>query len=543
MRRATPGGRRGLILYHAFIPWSNAALGYSRLHEEPTAVDNGRHWFSMPHTPLLSRIHRMAGRVACEQGHLVSRRGFLSAAAAAAIPAVAQTSQRIVIVGAGLAGLTCAYRLAQRGIDADIYDANSRLGGRCWSLTQGFDDAQIVERGGELIDQGHTAIRQLCQQLRLPLDNLLAAEPNGTEPFYYFQGARYSYNDAVNDLKSIWKKLHSDLSAASYPTTYYQSTERGRQLDAMSIIDWLNETVPGGASSRLGQLLDVAYNIEYGEECSQQCSLNLLYLLGYAGPGQLRLFGPSNEKYHVRGGNDQIAARLAAPLSSRIRPGYALTAIRREVAGQYTLSFRRGGRKEEVTADRVVLALPFSILRTLDFGNAGFSARKSMAIREQGMGANAKLHLQFRTRHWNALGNNGDSYSSTGYQATWEVTRAQPGTSGVLVNYTGGDTARAAGKTQPKTVLARIEPVMPGLSAQWNGKWQLEDWPSNPLTRGSYSYWKVGQYRRFAGVEREIEGNCHFCGEHTSLDFQGYLNGAVETGERAAAEVVSALGK
>jgi monoamine oxidase len=92
-------------------------------------------------------------------------------------------------------------------------------------------------------------------------------------------------------------------------------------------------------------------------------------------------------------------------------------------------------------------------------------------------------------------------------------------------------------------VLSGIEPVLPGLAAQWNGKSQLEYWPGYPLTRGSYSFWKVGQYTAFAGVEGEMEGNCHFCGEHTSLDSQGYLNGAVETGERAADEVAKALGK
>jgi monoamine oxidase len=111
------------------------------------------------------------------------------------------------------------------------------------------------------------------------------------------------------------------------------------------------------------------------------------------------------------------------------------------------------------------------------------------------------------------------------------------------VNYTGGDIARAAAATPAQTVLSRIEPVLPGLTAQWNGKSQLENWPAYPLTRGSYSFWKKGQYTAFAGVEGEIEGNCHFCGEHTSLDSQGYLNGAVETGERAAGEVATALGK
>lgn len=493
----------------------------------------------MPHTPLLSAIVNIARQL--EQPQL-SRRSFLASSALAA-PLLAQSNKPIVIVGAGLAGLTCAYRLNQKGINAEIYDANTRLGGRCWSLRGAFDDNQIIERGGELIDQGHTAIRQLCQELRLPLDNLLAAEPNGCEPFYYIDGSPYTYEDATADVKSIWQKIHSDISAASYPTTYYQSTVRGRELDRMSIIDWINESIPGGVYSRLGQLLDIAYNIEYGEECSRQSALNLLYLLGYSGQGQFRVFGPSNEKYHVRGGNDQIVSNLAAQLARSITTGCALTSIRQLSDGSYSLGFKQGNRNITVEASRVVLAIPFSILRTLDFSQANFRPLKQTAIREQGMGANAKLQLQFRSRLWNALKNNGDTYSDTGYQITWEVTRGQSGQSGILVNYTGVDVARAAAKTSPKTVLSRIEPVLPGLSAQWNGKSHLEDWPSNPLTRGSYSFWKPGQYQSFVGVEGEAEGQCHFCGEHTSLDFQGYLNGAVETGERAASEVVAALGK
>jgi monoamine oxidase len=499
----------------------------------------------MPRTALLSTIVDLARRSGRDTGcQPLSRRTFLGASAiAASSPAFAATgASRVAIVGAGLAGLTCAYRLNQRDIAADVYDANTRVGGRCWSLRGAFDEGQIVERGGELIDQGHIAIRHLCQELRLDLDNLDAAEPSGSTPFYYFDGAPYSYAQAVDDLKSMWKKLHDDLGAAGFPTTYYRSTQRGRELDHMSIIDWLNESVPGGASSRLGQLLNVAYTIEYGEECARQSSLNLIYLLGYSGPGQLRIFGPSNEKYHVRGGNDQIAGAMASTVAGRIHYGYALTAIQRQGDGSYALTFRNGNRAELVPADRVVLALPFSILRTLDYSQAGFRPLKVTAIREQGMGANAKLHLQFRTRHWNALGNSGDSYAGTGYQNTWEATRAQSGVGGILVDYTGGDTARAAAKTSPQTVLSRIEPVLPGLTAQWNGKWQLQDWPSNPLTRGSYSFWKVGQYTSFAGVEREVEGNCHFCGEHTSLENQGYLEGAVETGERAAAEVAAAIG-
>jgi monoamine oxidase len=459
--------------------------------------------------------------------------------------AIAASAPRIVVVGGGLAGLTCAYRLKQAGLRADLYEASDRLGGRCWTRRGDFVEGQIAEHGGELIDQGHTQTRQLAQELGLTLDNLLSAEASGTDPFYYFDGTPYSFADATDDLKQIWQQLHKDLSAASYPTLYTQSTQRGRELDAMSIADWIQAYVPGGLSSKLGQLLDVAYNIEYGAETNVQSSLNMLYLLGYTGPGQLRVFGRSNEKYHVRGGNDQIPARLANALQGQINTGSELAAIRRNSDGSYRLSFRTGSGTSTIMADRVVLALPFSILRGVDYSKAGFSKVKDTAIQELGMGTNSKLHVQFKNRYWNPLGNQGETYADTGYQNTWDVTRAQPGAAGILVDYTGGEIGASFGSGTPQERAARfltqIEPVLPGISSRWNGRATVDFWTGYQWTKGSYSYWKVGQYTEFAGAERQQESGCHFAGEHTSIDFQGYLNGAVESGERATDEILAAL--
>ncbi|MEO6568377.1 MAG: FAD-dependent oxidoreductase, partial [Opitutaceae bacterium] len=340
----------------------------------------------MAHTPLANQLRNFVAANArikasgtlseasfSERSATLTRRGFvqragvaMAALAAAPLLPAAKTKPRakVVVVGAGLAGLTCAYRLKQAGLDATIYEANTRLGGRCWTNRNDFLDGQTAEHGGELIDQGHTSIRQLAQELRLPLDNLLAAEPNGTEPFFYFNGEKYSYRDATRDLKGIWQKLHRDLSEAGYPTLYYKSTARGQQLDHMSITDWINETVPGGAQSQLGRLLNVAYTIEYGAECDQQSALSLLYLLGYNSPGQFSIFGASNEKYRVRGGNDQIVSALTTPLGSHIYTGSPLVAVRQTAAGTFVLTFQNGGSIFEVPADKVVLALPFSILRT-----------------------------------------------------------------------------------------------------------------------------------------------------------------------------------
>ena len=514
----------------------------------------------MAHTPLLSMFQRAAQDVqASETGAFVApastRRGFLMGAAAAGAlaatwrlgqpaPAAAAGTEKIIIVGAGLAGLTCAYELRKAGYLSEIHDAHpDRLGGRTWSDRTTFAAGQIAEHGGELIDQGHTQIRQLCRSLGLTLDNLLAAEQNGTEPTFWFDGSPYSQADATADIKSIWQKIKADVQAASYPTLYSSSTERGRQLDSMSISDWIAESVPPGMRTRLGKLLDVAYNIEYGAECTEQSSLNLLYLLGYSGQGQIRLFGSSNEKYHVRGGNDRIVAGLASMLTGQIVSGSALTKIVQRTGGGYELTFRRAGTSVVHTADRVVLALPFAVLRTLDYGRAGFGDLKTLAIREQGMGTNSKLNVQFVDRHWRTLGGNGDTFADTGYQASWEVTRAQPGTPGILVDYTGGQIGASFATGTPelraKRFAGQIEPLFPGISDKLNGRATIDFWPASPYQLGSYSYWKVGQYQAFAGVERERRGRCHFAGEHTSVDFQGYLNGAVETGQRAAAEILA----
>ena len=509
----------------------------------------------MARTPLATQLTDAAS-----EARPVTRRRFLRDTGAVATAAVAAsswgrlapvargaTAGRVVVVGAGLAGLTCAYRLKQAGISATVYEASTRLGGRCWTGKGDFSAGQIYEHGGELIDQGHTHIRQLAQELGLRLDNLHRAEANDTEPLYQFNGTPYTYAQASDDLNGIYQKLHRDLSEASYPTLFDSYTTRGFELDHMSIVDWIEESVPGGISSELGQLLEVAYVIEYGAEANVQSSLNLLYLLGYSGQGQFNVFGKSNEKYHVRGGNDRVTTLMAAAVAGQIEVAHELVSIKLAADGRsYSLTFRTGSSTKTVPADHVVLALPFSILRSsVNYTKAGFEPLKVTAIEELGMGTNSKLHLQFDRRHWRGLGCNGDTFADTGYQSTWEVTRAQAGDPGILVDYTGGTIGDSFGPGPATTYavqfLSQIEPVLPGLTDHWNGLATIDSWPDYEWTRGSYSYWKVGQYTKFAGMERKRQGNCHFAGEHTSIDFQGYLNGAVESGERAASEILGDL--
>jgi monoamine oxidase len=459
-----------------------------------------------------------------------------------------QMSPRIVIVGAGLAGLTCAYRLKQAGITSTIYEASDRVGGRCWTRRGYFKDEQIVERGGEFIDSCHKEIQELAKELGLELDHLIMSEDFATKPFYYFDQRPYSIDEVTNDFIRILPKLQKDLKEVGEMTLYNSYTERGFELDHMSIVDYINETVPRGIHSRFGKLLALAYSIENGADANEQSALNLLYLLGYAQKEHFLMYGDSDECFHIRGGNDQIPALLAKNLNGQIQFNFQLIKIEQYKQNNIRLVFRNKEKEWEVIADKVILAIPFSILRTIDYDNARFRPLKKIAIEEIGMGINTKLHAQFDNRFWKVLGNNGETFADTGYQQTFESSRAQSGKSGILVNFTSGETAvkqfaitSEKVRETTKEFLDKLEPVLPGSVNNWNGLSTVDQWLSNQWTKGAYSYWKVGQYTKFAGILGEQEGNIYFAGEHTSIQYPGYLNGAVETGQRAAHEVISDL--
>lgn len=161
------------------------------------------------------------------------------------------------------------------------------------------------------------------------------------------------------------------------------------------------------------------------------------------------------------------------------------------------------------------------------------------------MGRNTKLQLQFDDRVWLQAGANGETRLDGSYHVSWEVTRAQAGRMGILNFYSGGSTAARAGEGTPEErahdALAHVEPLLPGIGSAWNGRVIRNAWDRHPWTHGSYSLLKPGQYTTLHGVEDTSEGRVHFAGEQSSLLYAGYMNGAIESGRRAAREIVAAL--
>ncbi|MEZ4404622.1 MAG: NAD(P)/FAD-dependent oxidoreductase [Kofleriaceae bacterium] len=495
-----------------------------------------------------------------------SRRHLLMGAGAGAALALApgrakaaRATPTVAIVGGGIGGLTSALKLLDHNIESTVYEASDRVGGRMFSNRTYWRQGQVSEWGGELIDTGHATVLALADRFGLPVDDLLAAQPAGSDETYHVFGSYYPKAQADADFDAIWHAVRADLRSAPFPTTWDAFTPAAVALDQLSVYDWIETRVPGGHDAPLGAVLDAAYAIEYGADTCDQSALNLLYLLAYQPkPYQhtLTMFGESDERFHIRGGNQQVPEAIAAYLGDRVVRGHRLVRLAETAGGRYRLTFERGAQTIEQVADYVVLALPFAAY-TFDYGQAGFDPLKLDAITTLGKGHNGKLQIQCTTRGWTGTGPwpgvaNGSSYADTGYQCSWEVTRAQPGTAGIINLFSGGTVTDGMRTTSPFATaasaqvradvaegLAQINPVYPNLA--WNGRATQSIWHRAPLFNASYSYYRPGSYTRFAGYEIEPQGGVYFCGEHTSIDYQGYMEGGADTGKTTAKALRKAI--
>ncbi|MGE0826791.1 MAG: flavin monoamine oxidase family protein [Candidatus Binatia bacterium] len=453
-----------------------------------------------------------------------------------------RTAPRIVIVGAGGAGLTCAYRLQQKGIAAQVIEAGSRVGGRMFSLRGAFPDRQLVELGGELIDTGHTALRRLVQELGLTLVDLRRADGEKT-PVFFFDNRRVRQEEMVEAFRPIAKRIQQDLAPLRGQGVTYRHPRLGQALDRLSIAEWLETREVSGT---LRSLLAAAFLGEFGLEVEEQSALNLLLMIGTA-PGTLELFGDSDERYRIAEGNDSVPTRLAERLTQPVELDTRLEAVRRRKNGTYVLTVNQAGTVRDLEADRMVLTLPFSVLREVDLSKVDLPPVKRLAINTLGYGTHTKVMTGFTRRVWHETGSNGSSITDLPCQGSWDTSRGQEGTHGILTNFIGGTRGIAAGDGTPEERAAEFvqqsEHVFPGVQAAHTKQAVRFHWPGARLFRGSYACYKPGQYATIAGAEGEAVGGLHFAGEHTSLAFQGFMNGAVESGERVAQEILASVGE
>jgi monoamine oxidase len=461
----------------------------------------------------------------------------------------------VAIVGAGLAGLACGDELRRRGALATIYEASDRSGGRCFSLGGAFPGpvdfpGQVAERGGEFIDNSHKTMIGYARQLGLALENVTKRHE---EVFYYFFGQRHSESEVIDEFRELVDAMRDDLRTIGKPNAD-NFTPADAVLDFTNLREYLEKR---GAGALIKAVIDVAYTIEFGLEIDRQSCLNFLLFVHADRRSKFTPFGIfSDERYHVIGGNQQIPAGLAARLGGQVQYGMNLQRARKTPAGRIELTFRRGSSTVSAAHDAVVFAIPFSTLRGVELdASLGLPAEKLFAIRNLSYGTNAKMMLGFNGPFWLGLGSNGQSFSDlANHQNTWETNPIRATNAhAVLTDYSGG--ARGA-QLDPRRVQTEASRFLVDLNKVYTGALaaatrdargdfltHLEHWPSNPLTKGSYTCNQPGYFTTIADNEQKPVGNLFFAGEHTSsfYEFQGFMEGGAASGLRAAAEVLQAL--
>jgi monoamine oxidase len=466
----------------------------------------------------------------------MQRRAFLQSAALA-LPALwaarAAARGRVIVAGAGLAGLSAAYELQRAGYDVTILEARARPGGRVYTLREPFSDGLYAEAGAARIQDSHAFTMRYVKEFGLALDPFWPTGGNSItcvagRRFVLPQGTPIDLDEVPLPFSAEERRLGLRRSLAKY--LFSQLPELGDP----SAADW-----PARDVSR--------FEVSIHDFCRAQGATPAfltLVALGHDLDGMSALqflrdaaLGFSTKAwFKIRGGNDQLPRALASRLADCIRYDSPVVRIEQEAAA-VRVAFRRGTTVEAIAGDFLVCAIPSTVLRHVEVRPA-LSPAKRAAVDAVGSLPMARVYLQSRRRFWLERGDTG--WASTDDPIdVWDYTRDQPGARGILGAYTSGSMARRITAQEPRErgeyMLNLMERVHPGIREHCERS-ASHSWISDPWSLGAGAEFRPGQLSRHYQALRAPEGRIVFAGEHTS-PWAGWMNGAIESGHRAAAEL------
>ena len=461
---------------------------------------------------------------------------------------------KIAIIGGGVAGLTAAYRLQQNGAKPVLFEASNRWGGRMFTQYN-FYQGMFCELGGELVDTNHKALRTLCNELGIEIEDLTT---EGGEDLYFFKGAWHRPQDMLGPEKTgayvpIAVKIHEDNEKLLDKDEEW--TDFARELDQETSLKAYLDDFRGKAEDWAIDLLGLAYVNEYGLETEEQSCLNLVDVIGTELCEPFKIFGESDEKYRIKGGSSALINALVSALQGKVemKKNFALTALDYK-NGQIVAGFDApGGVASSQSFDAMILALPFTKLRKVKgLRRLKLSKDKLDFIRKLGMGSNSKIMNGTTSREWQnpaAAGlpapSNSVFLTDLDFQCMWDTSRAQQqGRAGILTNYLGGRAAESDAKTALKNFRSGLKKMSPKIAESLDPNAVASFfWNTYRFTLGSYTAARPGQYTTILDVAAEpaLNGRLQFAGEHTAADFSGFMNGGVCSGERAATDLINTL--
>ncbi len=496
--------------------------------------------------------------VEAQKLHMFSRRQFISdTAKAAAFFGLAglyescsdrtkiKEQPSIAIIGAGIAGLHAAYILKQAGYNANIYEGSPRIGGRIMSVNDMMGEGLWTEMGGEFIDSDHEDMLSLVKHFNLNMIDRREPSELALEEFaYFFNGQYYHLKDVLQELHPYTAQIKKDIDSLSDEISYKSHSADDLRLDSMSIMHYIDSL---GIKGWFRDFIYNSYTCEYGMEATEQSAISFLAVFDPGDENEYKLYGESDERYSVVGGNHKICEALANEMQDYVLTNHFLTSIKQNPDKTYRLNFKMSGAGNiGATADIVLITLPFTVLREVDM-QVPLPDWKMNAINNLGYGSNSKMFIGVNERVWRKQGYAGYAFSDNGMMNGYDHTQMQHNNTGPggYTIFPGGKAGIEVGNMEVTAArdkyVKALDGVFPGVAAQFNNNFQLWNWPGYVYSKASYVSYKVGQYTSMAGSEGEPVGNLYFAGEHCSYNFQGFMNGGAETGRMAAQTIIDTL--
>ncbi len=467
------------------------------------------------------------------------------------VPEPLRKIESVIILGAGLAGLTAAYQLTRAGIPCELFESASRLGGRIFTRDRFNAEGMFCELGGELIDSGHEDLLKLAADLGIAVDDLTLGE-EGIETNHYFFGDNHYYpKQALEAFRPLARVLLADMNACFVDPNvsvinYKSHTERAVYFDRMTLKEYLYSKKD--VDRWILDLLNVAYLGEYGLDTDQQSAGNLFLMANPDLSHGFSIFGSSDESRRIHGGNSRLIEALAQAVGTRSKIHLESELVKIEDTGN-TIRLTLKGRNQTFTrsASQVICTLPFTRLRQVEgLETLGLSPVKLRCIQNLGYGLNSKHMLGFRERPWRKTqgtlpGSTGYTFTDLPTQVFWDSSRAQAGTSGIITNFVGGNASQMPEVSRPEILIKDLEKIYPKISSLYDANRSFFNWAKHPHTLGSYTCPRPGQLTTLIGspAEPELKGRLLFAGEHVSEVYQGYMNGAVQSANIAAQSIIS----
>jgi monoamine oxidase len=448
------------------------------------------------------------------------------------------TPKKVIVIGAGVAGLAAAYELKEAGHDVTVLEARARPGGRVQTMRDQFSDGLYAEAGAMNVYDTHDWTLKYIKLFGLTLDQ---SAPSTLASVVYMRGRRmvakqgqpveYPLDLTAEEKRmgrrGMWEKYVlsvvkdvGDYDAAGWPSAALL------KYDRMTFTDFLRAQ---GASPDAAALLGLGALGAFGDGAGTVSALVMLREIAHR--------SRTKQNYYIRGGTDLLPRAFAAKLSDRIRYGAPVVGVEQDSNG-VRVAYLHAGARESLPADRVVCAVPFSVLRRIKV-SPEFTPEKRRAVDEVPYTSVARTYLQTSTKFWLEEGLTGSATTDLSNMLVFDGAPGQSPRRGIIEAYFAGPQARRLTALREGervlSTLALMEKVHPRIRREFEVG-ATKCWDEDEWARGAYAWYRPGQMASLLPHVARPEGRIHFAGEHASSLF-GWMQGAFESGNRAAREI------